>query len=250
MPGATPVLGVNRLALHLTAVAVLVVLAGCAGTPGLGPATTTEQTDRETDCPTAEDYEPRSLPDRPDTFTNESVAEFVAAYEEAIVWNENVGAHHKLSVSGAAEILNRTESGFVVEVRGGFSRHGGCDDGAGHSIGEGGFAGLYFVNESVVIRATPNPDEPVAPRTDGEVVERWSTDSNESTESNGSRGAGRSAKPLHAHSSRWSSRVSAASVEEPGPRAVTRSPSTVTLVSASSSASQFAPAATTSSSTQ
>lgn len=44
--------------------------------------------------------------------------------------------------------------------------------------------------------------------------------------------------------------VSAAAADEPGPRAVTRSPSTVTLVSASSSASQFAPAARTSSSTQ
>ena len=44
--------------------------------------------------------------------------------------------------------------------------------------------------------------------------------------------------------------VSAAAADDPGPRAVTRSPSTVTLVSASNSASQFPPAAFTSSSTQ
>ncbi len=55
------------------------------------------------------------------------------------------------------------------------------------------------------------------------------------------------ADPSIASSSRS---VSAAAADEPGPRAVTRSPSTVTLVSASSSASQFAPAARTSSSTQ
>ena len=46
------------------------------------------------------------------------------------------------------------------------------------------------------------------------------------------------------------SSVLAAATEDPGPRAVTRSPSTVTLVSASRSASHSAPAAFTSSSTQ
>jgi len=70
---------VNRRALHVAAVAALVLLAGCKGAPGFGPATTGDENDRETDCPTAEDYEQRPLPERPKTFTNESVGEFAAA---------------------------------------------------------------------------------------------------------------------------------------------------------------------------
>jgi hypothetical protein len=243
---------VTRHARHLVGVAVLVLVASCVGTPGVDPATTELRNDRGTDCPTAEDYEQRLLPDRPEPFTNETVADFARAYEEARVWNENLDAHHELGVSGQATVANRTDSGFVVIVSGGVTKH---DCAAGHSVADGFMSAAYFVNESVVVRANPDPGtvDAVDPRVDGEVVERWSNDSNESNRSNGpdaSTADRRSLGPLDAHSPSWSSSVRAASAEEPGPRAVTRSPSTVTLVSASSSASQFAPAAFTSSSTQ
>jgi hypothetical protein len=169
----------RRRSLSLVLVAC-VLLAGCTATgPSTAPTESTSATSAtptETTaaaCPPGEDLAREPLPDAPENVTRESVRSFATAYEEATVWNrERADSTLSLGVHvSEATVVNRTETGYVVHLAGGFGFED-CLDGS-HVAGEGIVRANYFVNETTVIRLG-NPDaRTVDPRNGGAVVERW-----------------------------------------------------------------------------
>lgn len=151
-------------ALHATVLAC-VLLAGCAGVVPSGTETTT--------CPPATDYESKPLPEKPTAFTADSVAEFAEAYEETMAWNDAVEqAETSLSSNGSAEVVNRTETGYVVHVTGGAS-YRTCTNGA-TAVADNFFDANYFVNETTVVRLETPENRTTNPRVNnGTIVETW-----------------------------------------------------------------------------
>jgi len=161
------------------ALVACVLLAGCAATgPSTAPTESTSvtsatPTDTTSTCPPDEDLARRPLPDAPGNVTRESVRSFVTAYEEATVWNREL-KNPKISLGvhvSEATVVNRTETGYVVHLAGGF----GFEDclGGSHVAGEGIVRTNYFVNETTVVRLESPDSRAADPRNGGTVVERW-----------------------------------------------------------------------------
>jgi len=156
----------NGRVVVVVAVATLVVLAGCASvTPDSG--------EPDGECPTPTAYEQKPLPDRPATVTEETAAEFAAAHANATAWNENTGrAETALSTNTNGEVVNRTETGFVVHVSGGVT-YRTCTRGQ-TAVADGGLRANYFVNETLVARLDTPENETANPLTNGgDVVAKW-----------------------------------------------------------------------------
>ncbi|WP_327050754.1 hypothetical protein [Halomicrococcus gelatinilyticus] len=155
-----------------------VLLAGCTATsPSTAPTETTSvtsatPTETTSTCPPDEDLARRPLPDAPENVTRESVRSFAAAYEEASVWNrERADSTLSLGVHvSEATVVNRTGTGYVVHLEGGFSFEE-CLDGSGVA-GEGIVRTNYFVNETTVVRLESPDSRAADPRNGGTVVER------------------------------------------------------------------------------
>lgn len=146
----------TRRALPL-AVVVCLLLAGCSaggptetGSPTTDVDPTTTAASTQPDCESI-DYEQRELPDRPDNVTEESAVAFAEAYENATVWNEHAAdADNSLYVNTRAEIVNRTDTGFVVYVTGG-GTYTTCH-GEAQAVADMYLHANYFVNETTAVR--------------------------------------------------------------------------------------------------
>lgn len=155
-----------RRALIALLLAVCVLLAGCASSGG----TATES------CPPPKNFSEKPLPEKPTTLTNETAVEFAVAYENATTWNENLdGQKTDLNVGASGEVLNRTETGYLVHVSGGFSTYS-CSMGQ-TAVGDGFVSANYFVNNSTVLRLEYPENRTVDPRDGGVVVEQWEANS-------------------------------------------------------------------------
>jgi hypothetical protein len=166
------------------ALVACVLFAGCltTGSPA-GPTETKTTTDHPPSttpigttseaCPSAENVTRKPLPDAPENVTRKSVRSFAAAYEEATVWNRQVG-YSTVSIGAhvsEATVVNRTETGYVVHLEGGFSFQD-CRGGQ-RVAGDGIVRTNYFVNETTAIRLEGPETRTVDPRNGGTVVERW-----------------------------------------------------------------------------
>jgi len=169
----------SRRSLSIALVAC-VLLAGCTATgPSTAPTESTSVTSATppettaTACPPDEDLAREPLPDAPENVTRESVRSFATAYEEATVWNrERADSTLSLGVDvSEATVVNRTETGYVVHLAGGFGVEA-CLDGS-LVAGEGIVQTNYFVNETTVIRLESPASRAADPRNGGTVVERW-----------------------------------------------------------------------------
>lgn len=161
-----------RPALHL-AVAACLVLAGCStGVPTTDststPSETTTPTETTRSCPEV-DYDQRTLPDLPQNVTAETAVEFAAAYENATVWNENAEkADNSLRASTRGEVVNETDTGFVVYVSGGGS-YVACH-GEARAVADMRLHVNYFVNETTAVRLVQPDNKTDDPRENGGVV--------------------------------------------------------------------------------
>lgn len=150
----------RRLAL---AVCFTVVLAGCASTPPMHPATTTTTTTTtHPDCATTPDYDRQPVPDLPTNLTRESATQFAKTHAEALAWNDAYrDADFGLAVNGEASIVNETADGYIVYVSGGMT-YKNCGSTA-VSVADGMFAASYFINNSTAVRLrfpTNRTDDP------------------------------------------------------------------------------------------
>lgn len=161
------------------AVAACLLLAGCSAVAPTAPtadAPTTDTPGTDTPptaepCPTPDELTAMELPDRPDALTAGTATGYVAAYEEATVWNSQYERRHSLVVGvDEATVLNRTEDGYVVRATGtlGFTD---CQD-ERLVAGDGVIRTSYFLNDSVLLRLAEG-DGTTDPRRNGTVVERW-----------------------------------------------------------------------------
>ena len=162
--------GVKRRAPTALLLALCVLFAGCASSGvGSGPTGTTTE-----GCPPPTNFSTRPLPEKPETLTNETAVAFAVEYEEATTWNDvRKSAEIDLSVDARGSVVNRTETGYVVHVTGGFSTYS-CHDGA-RAVGDGFISANYFVNNTTVVRLEYPDNRRTDPRTNGAVVERWSS---------------------------------------------------------------------------
>jgi hypothetical protein len=145
-------------------VAVLLVLAGCAGLAQ----------DETTDCPQPVDYEPQPFPERPTTITTATASDFAATYENATLWNERVDrADTNLTVSTRVSAVNDTETGVLVSLESSAS-YRTCQRGS-LAVADAWPETYYFVNDTLAVRLQ-NPDyQPAAPLPNGTVVENASS---------------------------------------------------------------------------
>lgn len=163
--------GVGSLAL----VACL-LLAGCgaATSPGAPSPTTSTDDPTGTPCEPNGTLSSRALPDQPETLDRQTAVDFVTDYEEATLWNRNVGPE-KQSMTVAvtrSEVVRTTATGYVVHLAGEVSFEA-CSSGR-LVAGTGPTATTYFVNESRLVRLADADDPTRDPRGNGTVVERWS----------------------------------------------------------------------------
>jgi len=161
-----------RAALPLAVVAC-VLLAGCpAGGPSADTAATLDEptTTAETTRACVETaYDRKSVPDVPANVSAESAAEFAAAYENATVWNEIAAdADNSLRVNTRAEVVNETDTGFVVYVSGGGS-YVACH-GEARAVADMWLHVNYFVNETTVVRLEQPENKTDDPRVNGGQV--------------------------------------------------------------------------------
>jgi hypothetical protein len=167
---------------RLFALALCLVVAGCAGVgvpadtgtttaPTTTGTTTTAPTTTGTTACTVDVPAERGVPDLPETLTRERAAAFVAAYEEAAVWNRLVGdGKGSLGVHvDRTTVLNQTADGYVVRAEGGFG-FADCLDGR-RVEGDGVVNATYFLNESALV-SLPGGNGTGAPGERGTVVER------------------------------------------------------------------------------
>lgn len=149
-------------------VVVALLLAGCASIAPDGG-------EPDSECPTPTAYDQQPLPERPATVTEETAAEFAAAHANATAWNENAGrAEMALSTNADGDVVNRTETGFVVHVSGGFT-YRTCTGGQ-TAVADGFLRTNYFVNETLVVRLDAPENRTTNPLTNGgEVIENASS---------------------------------------------------------------------------
>jgi hypothetical protein len=147
-----------RSRLVLLGLALVLVLAGCTGGSPVGSSPT--ETMNETSTPTAtttpagdSPLTPKPLPERPETLTQESVVEFAKSYEQAYKWNQEL-TNNTLNMTinpVRSNVLNTTETGYVVHLEVGFSQTLRSD---GDQMAGGGFyTANYFINETTIMRA-------------------------------------------------------------------------------------------------
>lgn len=155
----------TRRALPL-AVAFCLLLAGCsAGGPTETGSPTTDVDPTQPDCET-NDYEQRDRPERPANVTEESAIAFAEAYENATVWNDAApDADNSLYVNADGSVLNRTDTGFVVQVTGG-GTYTTCH-GEDQAVADMYLYANYFVNETTVLRLEHPENETADPRRHG-----------------------------------------------------------------------------------
>ncbi|PSQ39512.1 hypothetical protein BRD13_02725 [Halobacteriales archaeon SW_5_70_135] len=152
------------------------LLAGCGATSSgpAAPATTATEDPIGPSCEPNGTLSEHSLPDRPETLDRQAAVEFVADYEEATLWNENVGPEKEsMGVSVTrSEVVRRTETGYVVHTEGQVSFEACANDRP--SAAEKPTATTYFVNGSRLVRLADVDDPTWNPRGNGTVAERWS----------------------------------------------------------------------------
>jgi len=156
------------------ALAACLLLAGCSAVAPTAPTADTPGTDTPPaaePCPTPEELTARELPDRPDALAADAVTAYVAAYEEATVWNSQYEQRHSLVVGvDETTVLNRTGDGYVVRATGNVG-YTDCQD-ERLVAGDGVIRTSYFLNDSVLVRLETT-DQTADPRGNGTVVERW-----------------------------------------------------------------------------
>ena len=155
-----------RSRLALLGLALLLVLAGCTGgTPvGDSPAETTIETPTTTATetltpivtisPTGDSpLTPKPLPDRPENLTRDSAVEFAKSYEQAYKWNQELTNNtFNMTISPVrSNVLNTTETGYVVHLEVGFSQTLKSD--GDQMVGSGFYTANYFINETTMMRA-------------------------------------------------------------------------------------------------
>lgn len=128
-------------ALSTAGIVLAVVLAsGCVGLP----------TATEDEC-RYEPVTPTSYPEIPATLTNESVGQFATEFERARFYERFEGERVRVSFNARADRVNRTGSGWLVDIDGGFAEYG-CNDGVSY-VADGIVNARYFVNETAAYRA-------------------------------------------------------------------------------------------------
>lgn len=139
-------------ALRAVAVALLVVLAGCAGASL--PADEPDAVTTTTTSPTTTTGEPTTmpLPEPPDELTHENVTAFVVAHEEALLYNRAIADHDRANVGCEVRWANRTGDAFRVRVGCGVSTYDYHADDDVTAVGDGFSRAVYVVNESGVDR--------------------------------------------------------------------------------------------------
>ena len=147
------------------AVALAVVLAGCASAL---PATPNDATTTTAEPP---ELTPKPLPDRPGDLTEHRARSFVQSYERAYKWNrERTDDTVDLTINPVRTRVTREADGFVVHLEVGVTRTVRRD--GAETVGDGFYTVNYFINETALMRAQtggqtrPGPD----PR-NGTVVE-------------------------------------------------------------------------------
>ncbi|WP_435335350.1 hypothetical protein [Haloarchaeobius sp. TZWWS8] len=143
--------------------ACTLVLAGCAGSVGVGTETPSPGE------PTATQPDPtsRPIPEAPTDLSNASVRQFVVAHEEAFVNNENLDAD-RVEVSCRVRWAEETDDRYRVGVFCGVSTYE-YRDGEPFSVGDGFSRATYVVNGTEWERMDGFVDPPATETTTGQT---------------------------------------------------------------------------------